>query len=571
MASLKKLPVGIEDFSEITNGRYYFVDKTAFIRDLALNHDKVNLITRPRRFGKTLNMNMLETFFAIGGDKTAFDGLEISKDKDFCNTYMGKYPVISISLKELDGLSFESAFKLVKNYIADEAGKFLFLADSDKLDAKDKADFQALLLKDEFGVSMMDDAALKTSLKFLCGLLYKHYGVKPILLIDEYDVPLDKANQHGYYDEMVDLIRKLFGNVLKTNIDLEFAVLTGCLRISKESIFTGLNNFSVFPVNEPTFSDYFGFTDKEVRDMLEYFNFTDLYPMLKEWYDGYHFGDTEIYCPWDIIKYCSDLLRLQQRKADATLEPKNYWINTSENTVIRQLIVQSDEQTKEDIEKLIAGESLQKEINESLTYSDIYKDETSIWSLMLATGYLTFDSYSGHTYSIRIPNTEIRSIFAEQVMKWFNDETGKEPERIEALCSAVENGDAQGFEKSFSDYLLDTISIRDTSVRKARKENFYHGVLLGLFGHRRNWIIKSNAEAGDGYSDILIKNRRKSVGIIIEMKYAEDYDLMEAACADALAQIDDKRYDKAFADDRIKTIYKYGVACCKKECKVAIK
>ena len=569
MPDFKRLPVGIEDFRELTNGRYYFVDKTAFIREIVHNHDKVNLFTRPRRFGKTLNMNMLRTFFEIGGDKSVFDGLAVSGDKALCDACMGIFPVISVTLKGVEGLSFESALQSFKTVIAQEAERLLALMTGyAPLRKEIEESLSQITRKDVFGSYNMPNDVLERSFKDMSAALFAHYGTKPILFIDEYDVPLDKAAQNGYYAEMVDLIRKLFGNALKTNEALEFAVLTGCLRVSKESIFTGLNNFSVFTVSESAFSEFFGFTDAEVREMLHYYGFEEVYPLLKEWYDGYRFGDTEIYCPWDIVKYCSDLLRLRERTPGASQEPKNYWIITSGNAIIRKLIGQSDEQTKEAVENLIAGETLYKTINEALTYNEIYKDEASIWSLMLATGYLTYDACSEGIYALRIPNREIRSIFAEQVMQWFDEETGKEPDRIEALCSAVENGDAAGFEACFSDYLLDTISIRDTGVRRTRKENFYHGILLGLFGHRRNWIIKSNAEAGDGYSDLVIKNRRRSLGIIIELKYADTYGAMDAACEEALAQIRDRKYDEAFWDDRVNTVMKYGVAYCRKECKV---
>jgi hypothetical protein len=534
--ALKKLPVGIENFSEFFIDDFYYVDKTGLIIDLLHNWGKVNLFTRPRRFGKSLNISMLKTFFEIGCKKELFDGLKIAQEKELCEEYMGQYPVISISLKDVDGLTYRDACDALKSVIGNEALRFQFLKEDINISQEEKERYQALI-NVENGLFTMPDAALKTSLKTLSELLFKNYNHKVIILIDEYDVPLDKAFQAGYYDEMVVLIRNLFSNVLKTNSNLQFAVLTGCLRVSKESIFTGLNNLNVMSITDEYYSDAFGFTEQEVQRLLEYYGCESALDTMRQWYDGYHFGNSEIYCPWDVIKYCQALLKNKQSF------PQNYWANTSGNTLVRRFIDKATTQTKKEIEQLIAGESVVKPIRQELTYSELDNSIENLWSVLFITGYLTqIRQVDGKRYELKIPNQEIRELFVEQIEQWFGDVIQKDTPKLDAFCDAFPAGDAATIESLLNDYLWNTISVRDTAVAKERKENFYHGILLGLLRHKENWLVLSNAESGEGYSDILIEVPDRKIGVVIELKYAED-DKMEAGCAEALSQIDEKQYD----------------------------
>lgn len=557
----KKLPVGIENFEEFSAENFYYVDKTMFIAELLQNWGKVNLFTRPRRFGKSLNMSMLKCFFEIGGDQTLFDGLKITEEKSLCEEYMGQFPVISISLKSIDGPDFEAASAALRTVIGDEAGRFRFLRESSSLDEEEKNAYVHLInveMKSD-ATYAMSYAALIDSLKTLSRLLAKHYHRKVILLIDEYDVPLDKAFQAGYYDEMVSLIRNMFGNALKTNDNLYFAVLTGCLRISKESIFTGLNNLNVMTVSDPYFCSSFGFTEEEVLEFLRYYGLEEFQNTVREWYDGYRFGDTSVYCPWDVIKYAQILLR------DRDAEPENYWANTSGNDLVRRLLKRADQTTRNEIEQLLNGGTIVKNIRQELTYRDIEDSIDNIWSVLYSTGYLTQRGrLPGKQMKLALPNREVKELFIELVKDWFRETTYADSARIQRFCAAFPAGDASTIQDMLHDYLWDSISVRDTAVRINMKENFYHGMVLGLLRSQGNWLIQSNAETGEGYSDISIQTPDR-IGIVIELKYADDGNL-EAACAEALKQIEIKKYAEGLRRRSLKKILKYGLAFCEKEC-----
>lgn len=562
--AVKRLPIGIEFFDEMIKNQYYYVDKTGMISELLRSGGKVTLFTRPRRFGKSLNMSMLKNFFSLQGDKRIFNELQISRDKQVCEEYMGKFPVISISLKSVDGFAYRNAYEMLCATIGNEAMKFQYLMDSTKLTDREKEQYGLLIKGGDRIPFEMDEVTLTGSLKTLSLLLEKHHGKQTVLLIDEYDVPLSKASEHGYYKEMAMLIRKLFEQVLKTNESLKLAVLTGCMRISKESIFTGLNNFEVLSVADVRFDECFGFTDQEVRKLLEYYHLSDKYQQVKEWYDGYQFGNVEVYCPWNVMNYCVTLL------ADPNAEPQNYWINTSSNEAVRRFIRESDNSgtIRREIEGLVAGECIIKELHQELTYEDMYQTVDNIWSVLFTTGYLTQRGRSeGNIFRLAIPNREIRNIFTTQIMQLFRENVKKDGELLNRFCEALENGNTESAEKCFGEYLRKTISIRDTSVRKEMKENFYHGVLLGILGIKENWIVRSNRESGEGYSDILIETDDTAMGIVIEMKYAEDGNLQKAA-EKALKQIESKQYEEALYDEGIEQILRYGIACYKKRCKI---
>ena len=553
MAATKKIPVGIENFQDMRKFNFYYIDKTNLIEQLLDNWSKVTLFTRPRRFGKTLNMSMLRSFFELGTDKSLFDGLYISKNKELCEEHMGKYPVIFFSLKSVEGLRFENARYRIIEMIGREAQRYEFLAESDKLSENEKAQYKALIALDN-GKYTMDDDILISGIQMLSHLLYKHYGQKTVILIDEYDVPLDKAFENGYYKEMVSLIRGIFGMALKTNDSLQFAVLTGCLRISKESIFTGLNNFEVLSILNTQYDEAFGFTDGEVKQILEDYNLSDHYPDVKEWYDGYHFGNTDIYCPWDVIRYCKNLC------ADPVALPEDFWSNSSGNAMVRRFIDKADIRTKNEIERLIAGEDIEKDISQELTYDEIDKSIENLWSVLFTTGYLTHKgcTESGR-YRLAIPNKEVRNLFIRKIREWFSDVTRNDGKTLEEFCNAFVDKDPRKIEQIFGDYLWNTISIRDTATTKAKKENFYHGILLGLLGYKASWLIKSNAESGTGYSDILVEVPDNRTGIVIELKYAEDGD-MDAACSRALEQIEEKDYVDKLRQDGMRNFIKYGIA-----------
>ena len=558
----KKLPIGIDGFEKLRTNDFYYVDKTGFIADLLRDWGEVNLFTRPRRFGKTLNMSMLKCFFEIGTDKSLFDGLKIAEDKALCAEYQGQFPVIFISLKSVDGLTFEAAAAALRRLIGREASRFGFLLQSNRLDTDDKKLYRALTAVEGGTFSMADDV-LADSLKTLSQLLAKYYGRKVVILIDEYDVPLDKAFQGGYYDEMVSLIRNLFGNALKTNDSLQFAVLTGCLRISKESIFTGLNNLKVHTIADPRYEEYFGFTDADVDEMLAFYGLTSHKQVMQDWYDGYRFGKVSVYCPWDVINYC-DLLR-----ADPEAEPENYWANTSGNGIIRRLLKKADQTTRDEVEQLINGETIVKTVRQELTYRDIEDSIDNIWSVLYSTGYLTSRGrLPGKQMKLALPNREVRELFIDLVKDWFREETRADTSRINRFCAAFPKGDVATIQDMLHDYLWDSISVRDTAVRSSMKENFYHGMLLGLLQSQESWIVRSNAETGIGYSDISVATPER-LGIVIELKYAEDGNL-ERACAAALSQIEEKKYTEGLQRRGVKKILKYGIAFWEKECMVVL-
>ena len=558
-----KLPVGIDSFEKIRKNEFYYIDKTKLIEQLVETGGEVTLFTRPRRFGKTLNMSMLKAFLETGADVSLFEGLYIAENKALCDEYMGKYPVIFLSLKSVEGLNFEAAKYRITELIGREAQRFDFLLESDNLSDDEKLQYKAITGMQN-GKFSMDEDILGSSIQILSYLLCRHFGQKAVILIDEYDVPLDKAFENGYYREMVSLIRGLFGMALKTNDSLAFAVLTGCLRITKESIFTGLNNFKVLSILDPRFDEQFGFTDYEVKKILEDYGLASHFEETKEWYDGNHFGKADIYCPWDVINY------VDQLKYDQTAEPQDFWSNSSGNAIVRRLIDKADVSTKNEIERLIAGESIEKDVAPELTYDEIDKSIENLWSVLFTTGYLT---HKGRTesgkYRLVIPNREVRNLFVKKIREWFSDVTRNDGETLDKLCNAFVNRDVEKIEKIFGDYLWNTISIRDTAVAKEKKENFYHGILLGLLGYKSSWLTKSNAESGTGYSDILIEVPDNRTGIVIELKYAEDGD-MDAACSEALRQIEEKDYIAKLKQDGMRNFIKYGIACFKKDCKVVL-
>ena len=562
MAGLKKLPIGIENFEEMRREDFYYVDKSHVIEQLLTQWGKVNLFTRPRRFGKSLNMSMLQSFFEIGKDKTLFDGLRISDNQELCEEYQGKFPVVSVSLKGINGATYEEARRFLIKTINEEARRLSVLSDSTELDETDHELLTQLKKKE------MTNDSLVYSIRELTELLEKHYGSKVIVLIDEYDVPLAKANENGYYDEMVLLIRNLFENALKTNSSLKFAVLTGCLRIAKESIFTGLNNFKVYSITDKSFDETFGFTDAEVRELLRYYGQEKYYETVKEWYDGYRFGNVDVYCPWDVINFCSDHL------ADPGLEPKNYWANTSGNSVISHFIDsvgKPQKLTRMELEQLVNGGIVQKEINSELTYKELYSSIDNLWSTLFMTGYLTQRGEpSGNRYNLVIPNREIRNIITNHILKMFKENVKDDGKTVSDLCDALLNQNPEKVELIFTEYMKKTISIRDTFARKPTKENFYHGLLLGILGFKENWSVMSNRESGDGFGDILIRIEDEDVGIVIEVKYADDGNL-QGECEKALQQIIDIRYTEALEQEGIHTIIKYGIACYRKKCKVLMR
>ena len=556
----KKLPIGIDGFEKIRTNNFYYVDKSMFIAELLQNWGEVNLFTRPRRFGKTLNLSMLKCFFEIGGRKELFNGLKISQEKELIEEYMGQFPVISVSLKSVDGLSFEAASAALRNIVGKEASRFQFLRESARLSENERERYEALIRVDQ-GVFAMNDELLVDSLLTLSQLLSKHYDRKVILLIDEYDVPLDKAFQAGYYDRMVSLIRNMLGNVLKTNDALFFAVLTGCLRISKESIFTGLNNLKVHTVSDSRYDEYFGFTDEDVSDLLDFYGLSSYKDIMKDWYDGYLFGKINVYCPWDVINYCDTLL------SDEDAEPENYWANTSGNDIVRRLLKKADQTTKNEVEQLLNNKYIVKSVRQELTYRDIDSSINNIWSVLYSTGYLTqCGRLPGKQLKLIIPNKEVHELFTDLVKEWFQEKTLSDSAKIHRFCKAFPAGEVDIIQNMLHDYLWDSISIRDTAVRMDRKENFYHGMILGLLRSQENWLIQSNAETGEGYSDISIYTP-EHIGIVIELKYAHDGNL-EKACAKALQQIREKKYAVGLRRRGMERIITYGIAFYEKECMV---
>lgn len=555
MTEKLKLPVGIEDFEEIHKAGFYYVDKTRLIEQLLEQWGKANLFTRPRRFGKTLNMSMLKCFFEIGTDASLFDGLYISKNKELCENYLGKYPVIFISLKGVDGLTFEEAQNMLHTIIRTEAGRHYYLKSSERISVENRTLFGNLLLGKNENVA--------DSLRLLSQMLYQHYGKKAIILIDEYDVPLDKAFQQGYYREMVSLLRVFFGQALKTNEFLQFAVLTGCLRVSKESIFTELNNFKVFSIEDIRCDEQFGFTDEEVQKLLETYQLVEHFSDVKEWYDGYHFGMTDIYCPWDVINYADQLFH------EPEMAPQTYWINSSSNDLVKRFVHQADKTTRDEIEQLVGGESVEKKIRLDLTYDEIDSSMDNLWSVLFTTGYLTqVGRAKNGVYKLVIPNKEVREVFVFQIQKWFEQAVERDEKSMQEFCHALAKGDADKIQQQLMKVLGQTISILDTKDRNGLKENFYHGLLLGLLKSNPNWSVKSNEESGDGFADIIIRPEDPDAGIVLELKYTAEFQEMENACKKAAEQIRERRYDEVLRNEGRNDILAYGIAFCKKRCRV---
>ena len=568
MVSTLKLPVGIDSFEKIRRNNFYYIDKTKLIEQLVETGGEVTLFTRPRRFGKTLNMSMLKAFFETGADESLFDGLYIAQNKALCEEHMGKYPVIFLSLKSVEGLKYEDAIYRITELIGMEAERFGFLEDSEYLSENEKKRYKAIIaLKD--GTNAMDEKVLVSSLQILSQLLYKHFGQKTVILIDEYDVPLDKAFQNGYYKEMVSLIRGLFGKALKTNEFLQFAVLTGCLRVSKESIFTGLNNFEINSIVDIAHDEQFGFTDDEVRKLLTDYDRAERYPDVKEWYDGYHFGNTDIYCPWDVINFAKKLV------FDTSARPSAFWINGSGNDMVKRFVDKADQTTRDEIEKLVAGGFVEKQLRLDLTYDEIDNTIDNLWSVLFTTGYLTTagevrlpDSES-YAYKLVIPNKEVREVFVLQIQEWFKAVVAKDDDTMKLLSRAILDKDDKQIARQLNIVMSRMISILDTKAPDAMKENFYHGLLLGLLrGSNPDWLIKSNRESGDGFSDILIMPEDPDAGIVIEVKYAKEMKELDAACEAAITQIKDKRYDETLRDEGRCDILAYGIAFCRKRCRV---
>ena len=552
-----KLPVGIDQFDKLIKSGFYYVDKTRLIEQLLQNWGEVNLFTRPRRFGKTLNMSMLKSFFEIGTDKTLFDQLYIAANKELCEEHMGQYPVIFLSLKGVDGLNFEEAKSMLKITIRTEAQRHYELKKSEKVSEENRKLFNDILSG--------QDERIEDSLRMLSQILFEHYGKKSIILIDEYDVPLDKAFQHGYYKEMVSLLRGMFGQALKTNEFLQFAVLTGCLRVSKESIFTGLNNFKVLSIADVRFDEQFGFTDEEVRKLLKDYDLEDYFSEAKEWYDGYHFGNADIYCPWDVINYVEHL------RYDPEAEPEAFWINSSGNDLVKRFVAKADQTTKDEIEQLIAGDVIEKKIRQDLTYDEIDQSIDNLWSVLFTTGYLTQTGRAERgIYKLMIPNKEVREVFIDQIQQWFDQTVVNDEDRMSSFYQSFAQGKAKDVQDQLTSILAETISILDTKARNEEKENFYHGMMLGLLRNRRNWIVRSNVESGEGFVDILIKPEDPDEGILIELKYSKTFDGLEKACERAMEQIKDRRYDEALREDGRIHILAYGIAFCEKRCKVVV-
>ena len=564
MGAALKLPVGIEDFREIRRAGFYYIDKTKLIEQLLDNWGKVNLFTRPRRFGKTLSMSMLHRFFEIGADASLFDGLSISRRRDLCDAYLGKIPVVFLTLKSVEGLNFEKAKKKLLSLVAREADKFNFLKDSDRLTDNEKERYCALVRMSN-GKYSMDEDTLESALQTLSELLFQHYGQKVIILIDEYDVPLDKAYQNGYYREMVSLIRSLFGNALKTNEFLQFAVLTGCLRVSKESIFTGLNNFKILSITDVRFDEQFGFTEAEVEKLLKDYHLEEHLPEMKEWYDGYHFGDADIYCPWDVINHVDVLCKKRGEM------PQCYWINSSGNALVKRFIALANRTTRDEIERLIAGEPIEKNVRLELTYDEIDNSIDNIWSVLFTTGYLTQVGMTEQgAYKLVIPNREVREVFRLQIQEWFKGKIESNTEQLTAFWNSIEEGNTEAIEQYLNRTLSNSISVFDTKASEKEKENSYHTLLVGLLTGNAHWVVRSNVEAGEGFADIIIESEDPDSGIIIELKYSKEASGLDKACKKAIEQIKDRRYYEYLKNDGRQDIMFYGIAFYKKRCKVIV-
>ncbi len=553
--AFKKLPIGIDSFSKLREHDFYYVDKTGMIIELLQNWGEVNLFTRPRRFGKSLNMSMLKSFFEIGADKSLFDGLAISREKELCEKHMGKYPVLTFSLKQVQGLTYQDAEARMWSEISYEADRYRFLKDSCKLDAVDKE----LLIS--FRKKQGD---LAGAIKELSRILYMHYAQKVVILIDEYDVPLQKAEQDGFYPEMVKLISGIFGASMKTNPYMEFAVVTGCLRVSKESIFTGFNNPKMHTIMDERYDEWFGFTDEEVKEMLRFYGKEEFYDLTKQWYDGYLFGKTYVYCPWDVINWCDKLVNTTK------VVPENFWANSSGNEMIRRFADKADSVTKAELEQLLAGKTVWKKVNMELTYNELDSSVENLWSVLFTTGYLTYTGRSiDGKYELTIPNQEIQNLFRDIIDKWFKETIIGNRERIKVFFDALDTADADKLERCICAYLGRSISFLDGG-KQSEKESFYHGMMLGMLQMRDDWAVLSNREAGEGRADIITYSEWGEKALLFEFKYVKEYDDMLDAARLALEQIRDKNYDSFYAVSAAEKVTHIGIAFCKKRCKVLV-
>lgn len=545
------LPIGIEDFTELRTEGYYYIDKTGFILELLQKRFKVNLITRPRRFGKTLTMSMLADFLDIRkNSKEIFDGLEISKNRDFCAAWMNQWPVLFLSLKNIDSLNFDGALRLLKTAISDLCKKHDYLLENEEVDCDDKNIFSRLK------TGIMDEAEIKNSLYTIMRMMRAYFGKPVVLFIDEYDVPLARASENGYYAEMLDIIRGMLGISLKTNEFLKLAVITGCLRIAKESIFTGTNNLVSSSILDNRFQEFFGFTEEEVLRLLDDMGIPGQAVQMKEWYDGYCFGNQEIYCPWDVLNFTNALLE------HPGAAPKNYWKNTSHNSIIRSFINRADLSVNEKFEKLLDGQSIRERICEDLTYDVLHSSESNLWSVLYLTGYLTkekiCEDVNEQQVSLKIPNEEIKSIFRETVMEWFRESIASLDRR--ELFQALWDGEYEKAAGMISDILFETISYHDY------KESYYHAFMAGIFSGA-GYTVESNYEYGLGRPDLVVKDSRKRKVLVLEVKYSESEKKMEQDCRKALKQMDINEYAKKFLHG-YKDVTCYGIAFYQKQCMI---
>ncbi|MCD7888696.1 MAG: ATP-binding protein [Oscillospiraceae bacterium] len=541
------------------SGDFYYVDKTGMIKELLSNWGEVNHFTRPHGFGSTVNLSMLQYFFELDTDKSLFDGLAISNETELCNRYMGQYPVVAINLDMIDCLNYEDARREIACVISREVRRFSFLLDSPNLSESDKSILSTLMDRN------MSDIIIISSILFLTRILERHFKKKVIVLIDGYDVPLEKANRYGYYHKMEMLIHGMFHQGIKTNSSLEFAVLVGCLRVARPSIISGFNNAKMYTLLNAECDEQFGFTDEEVKEMLAYYDLSEYYDLTKEWYDGYKIGRANMYNPWDVINWCDQL------RSDINRAPKCYWANSSSNEELKRFIGRmSDGVTKTQIERLISGDTVQKKIEEQLTYDTMYDNIENMWSLLYATGYLTqSETLMGNVVRLAIPNTEVRTIFRDSVLSMFEKEVAQDGAMVTDFCDALKTGNAEEVERLFNDFMEKTISIRDTAVKKSFKESFYHGLLIGILSYKDGWSVDSNGESGNGYYDIAAEIEKEEIGIIIEVKYAENAQF-ESECQNAIKQINDNDYTAELKSDGMRTLWKYAIACYKKECRVVV-
>ena len=554
----KPLPIGIDNFEMLITRGYYFIDKTLLIKDLLDNKAAVNLFTRPRRFGKTLNMSMLQYFFENSSKDNSylFENLNIMKVGQKYTSHMGQYPVINLSLKSAKQPNFELAYISIRRRIAEEYKRHEYILESEQLQHEKERYLKILKEQGEEG-DYID------SLYFLCECLEKYHNKKVIILIDEYDVPLENAFFEGFYDRMIAFIRSIFESALKTNSSLEFAVITGCLRISRESIFTGLNNLEIISVLNKSYSEYFGFTQDDLKVILKDYELLEKEELIKNWYNGYVFGNTEVYNPWSVVRFVKDLV------TDLNTFPTSYWANTSSNSIVRSLIEKADTATKKEIELLIEGKTIEKPVHEDITYDEIYDTMDNLWNFMFFTGYFKkvnerMDSEDNRYLELSIPNREVKYIFRSKILKWFEEKV--KAKDLSKLYTSIINGEPQIFEEELGRLLIETISFNDAY------ENFYHGFVVGALANMHDYIVKSNREGGKGRSDLFIKSvSKRGIAIVIEFKIAKNIDDLEKRADDALKQIENKGYDMELRSEGYKNIIRYGISFCEKDCYIKMK